>query len=311
MAESKVVVYAALAGNAAIAVIKFIAAGLTGSSAMLSEAIHSVVDTADQVLLLIGGARSKAPPNPTHPFGYGLEAYFWGFVVALMVFLLGGAVSAYEGWRKLQHPEPSTQFGVNYAVLGLAALFEAASFAVGYREYRAVAGRRRVSLVGFIRRSKDPNLFVTLLEDGAALAGLALAALGVTGQMLGLAWADGAASLAIGVLLMAVAALLASETRSLIAGEAADPSVVDAVRQALGEHEAEVVEVATLQLGPERILVAVTLDVRRQGAVEQVAAELTRRVQAADPRVFRVYFRPAAGVTDAPAPANTEPSAPA
>lgn len=292
MAESKVVVYAALAGNAAIAVIKFIAAGLTASSSMLSEAVHSVVDTVDQLLLLVGEARGKAPPDETHPFGYGLEAYFWGFTVALMVFLLGGAFSIYEGVHKLQHPEAVGKAWVNYLVLGVSALFEAGSFAVAHHQYRKVA-KGRIGLFGFIRRSKDPNLFVTLLEDGAALAGLAIAALGVFGHQMGLAWADAAASIGIGALLMGVAAALANETRSLIAGEAADPTVLKAVRAALdGADAARIAEVATLQLGPNRILVAVTLDMHTGGDVERTAAELTRRVCAADARVFRVYFRP-------------------
>lgn len=290
MAESRVVVYAALAGNAAIAATKGAAAALTGSSAMLSEAAHSIVDTLDQVMLLVGGARARRPPDATHPFGYGLEAYFWTFTVAVMVFLLGGAFSAWEGWRKLQHPEPHGAAWINYAVLAISALFEGASFAVGYRQFRKRT--RRLGLFSFIRRSKDPNLFVTLLEDGAALIGLAVAALGLAGQSLGLAWGDAAASLAIGALLMAVAVLLASETRSLIAGEAADPVVVSAVREALDGDEAEVAEVATLQLGPESILVAVTLDMRDPARVERAARELTQRVRAADPRVFRVYFRP-------------------
>ena len=168
---------------------------------------------------------------------------------------------------------------------------EGSTFAFGFRQYRRITSGRRIGLLPFIRRSKDPNLFVTLLEDGAALIGLGFAALGVTGALLGSPWADGVASIAIGVLLMSVAFLLADETRSLIAGEAADPFVVASIKEALGSQEAKVSEVATLQLGPDRILVAVTLDVRR-GEVEQVTRELTRRVHAADPRVFRVYFRP-------------------
>ena len=295
MAESKVVVYAALAGNLAIAAIKFAAAGLSGSSSMLSEAVHSVVDTLDQLLLLWGGRRGARPADPSHPFGYGLEVYFWSFTVSLMVFLLGGAVSVYEGVLKLRHPEPSTHLGVSYLVLALSAVFEGATFAFSYVEFRRRAGRR-MGLVDFLRRSKDPNLIVTLMEDGAALTGLALAALGVTGQLLGLQWADGAASIAIGLLLTAVAWLLANETRSLIAGESADARVVEAVRRALDAHPGagEVAEVATLQLGPERILVALTIAVAqgREGEVERVSAELTDHVQAADPRVFRVYFRP-------------------
>ncbi len=295
MAESKAVVFAALAGNAAIVVVKFAAAAVTGSSSMLSEAVHSVVDTLDQLLLLWGGARGGREPDASHPFGYGLEVYFWSFTVSLMVFLLGGAVSVYEGVHKLQHPEPASHVPVAYLVLGLSALFEGATFAFSYVQFRKREGGR-IGLVSFLRRSKDPNFIVTLMEDAAALLGLALAALGVTGQVFGLAWADGAASVAIGVLLMGVAWLLANETRSLIAGEAADKTVVKAVREALERHPGvtEVSEVATLQLGPERILVALTLDVGgdHQGEVDRLAEELTRRVEAADARVFRVYFRP-------------------
>ena len=295
MAESKVVVYAALAGNAAIAAVKFAAAGLTGSSSMLSEAVHSIVDTLDQLLLLWGARRGERTPDASHPFGYGLEVYFWSFTVSLMVFLMGGAVSVYEGVLKLSRPEPSTHLGLAYAVLALSALFEGASFTFSYVAFRKRVGRR-MGLIDFVRRSKDPNFIVTLMEDSAALTGLALAALGVTGQVLGLTWADGAASIAIGLLLMAVALLLANETRSLIAGESADAAVVDAVTRALNAHAGagEVAEVATLQLGPDRILVALTIAVApgREGEVERVAAELTDHVRAADPRVFRVYFRP-------------------
>ncbi len=314
MAETKVVVYAALAGNSAIAVTKFAAAGLTGSSAMLSEAVHSVVDSVDQLLLLVGDARRKAEPTPSHPFGYGLEAYFWGFTVALMVFLLGGAFSVYEGVHKLQHPEPPARLWVNYLVLGLSALFEGATFVFSYVQFRKRA-KGGIGLASFIRRSKDPNLIVTLLEDGAALTGLAIAALGVTGQMLGVSWADAAASLAIGVLLMGVAAALANETRSLIAGEAADSTVVGEVRRALeaARSEVGVVEIATLQLGPERILVALTLDFPPFDGRDDVAravAELTRRVRAADPRIFRVYFRPAREARSDDAPPVPDPPPP-
>ena len=291
MAESKVVVYAALAGNAAIAVVKFAAAGATGSSSILSEAVHSVVDTLDQVLLLVGEARGRRAPDASHPFGYGLETYFWSFTVALMVFILGGAFSIYEGVQRVREAGEAARPAVSYLVLGVSALFELASFAVGYREYRRIAGRGRVGLFSFIRRSKDPNLFVTLLEDGAALGGLAIAGLGVTGGVLGLKWADGAASIAIGVLLMAVAGVLANETRSLIAGESADSSVVARVRAALCARRDGITEVATLQLGPQSILVAVTLCLRPGEETQAMASELTAAAREAEPRVFRVYFR--------------------
>lgn len=295
MAESKVVVYAALTGNALIAVTKFVAAGLTGSSSMTSEAVHSVVDTLDQVLLLIGGARSSRKPDRSHPFGYGLEVYFWSFTVSVLVFLLGGAVSIYEGVHKLQGGGAGEGALVNYAVLAFSAVFEGGSFLIGYRQFRRIA-RGRLGLAAFVRRSKDPNLFVTLLEDGAALIGLAIAAGGVTGRLLGWAWADGGASILIGLLLMAVAALLANETRSLIAGESADPLVVEVVERALadGLDGCRAPETATLQLGPADILVCVTLDVPPEQAArtEEIARELTRRVRKADARVGRVYFRP-------------------
>ena len=292
---SKVAVYAALAGNVAIAVVKFTAAALTGSTAMLTEGVHSAVDSLDQGLLLVGQARGGRAPDRSHPFGYGLEVYFWSFTVALMVFLAGGAFSVFEGWEKLHQPGEADRPWINYLVLGISAVFEGLSFAVGWREYRRFT-RGRVGVFRFIRVSKDPNLIVTLLEDGAALTGLAFAALGVTGQVLGMRWADGAASIAIGVLLMGVAAVLANETRSLIAGEAAAPRVVDAIRDAVAacDHvHADGLEVATLQLGPEAILVALTLDVRDGAPVQAVARAVTDRVREVDGRIARVYFRPA------------------
>ncbi len=294
MAEgSKVVVYAALAGNVAVAVVKFAAAGLTRSTAMLTEGVHSLVDSLDQIMLLVGQSRGAKPPDRSHPFGYGLEVYFWSFTVALMVFLLGGAVSAYEGWRKLSHPAPIDRPWINYLVLALSAVFEGSSLFVGWREYRRFT-HGRVGVLRFLRISKDPALIVTLLEDGAAMLGLALAALGVAGQSLGLAWADGAASIAIGVLLMAVALVLANETRSLIAGEAATPAVVDAVRAAIDGHGAVrgVPDVATLHLGPKMILVAVTLDLHAADDLGPVARNIIDRVREVDGRIARVYFRP-------------------
>ena len=305
MAESKAVVYAALAGNAAIAVVKGGAAAVTGSAAMASEAVHSAVDTLDQLLLLLGDARSRRPPDGGHPFGHGLEVYFWTFSVSVLVFLLGGAASVAEGVLKLREGGGGGEgAAVNYAVLAASALFEGASFLVGYRQYRRFT-RGRVGLAAFVRRSKDPNLFVTLLEDGAALIGLAIAAAGVTGRLLGAAWADGAASCAIGALLMSVAVLLANETRSLIAGEAADPLVLQAVERALkdGAPGCRAPETATLQLGPSNILVCVTLDIPAEHAActQEIARDLTRRVRAVDDRVGRVYFRPAPPERDATA----------
>ena len=302
MEGSKVAVYAALAGNVAIAVVKFAAAALTRSTAMLTEGVHSLVDSLDQVLLLVGQARGRRAPDASHPLGYGLEVYFWTFVVSLMVFLAGGLFSAYEGVTKILHPHPADRPWINYLVLGVSALFEGLSFAVGWREYRKASGGR-LGVFRYIRVSKDPNIIVTLMEDGAALTGLAIAALGVTGGVFGLPWADGASSIGIGVLLMGVAVVLANETRSLITGEAASPPVVRAIADAVhGCDDVQgPVDIATLQLGPQDILVLVGLDLRDGVDRQAVVRAITDRVREADGRIARVYFRPteARAVADA------------
>ena len=298
---SKVAVYAALGGNVAVAIVKFTAAALTASTAMLTEGVHSLVDSLDQVLLLVGQAQGKREPDRSHPLGYGLEVYFWTFVVSLMVFLAGGLFSVYEGFRKLSETGPADRPWINYLVLGVSALFEGLSFAVGWREYRK-ASHGRLNVFSFIRASKDPNIIVTLLEDGAALIGLAIAAFGVTGHVLGLSWADGAASMGIGVLLMAVAVVLANETRSLITGESASPTVVRSIGEAVSscqETNGEV-DIATLQLGPREILVLVGLNFREGLADRQIVIDaITERVREVDGRIARVYFRPAGAPSQA------------
>jgi cation diffusion facilitator family transporter len=301
------VVLTALAGNLAIALIKFAAFFFTRSTAMLTEAIHSVVDTGDQLLLLVGQKRGARPPDASHPFGYGMETYFWSFIVALMIFVVGGALSIWEGAEKLLHPADMGRPWVNLVVLAASAVFEGASFSVAYREFRKMVQGRDVRIWRFVQLSKDPNLFATLLEDGAALVGLGLAALGVLGAgYLHLPWADGAASVGIGLLLVAVAGVMANETRSLIAGEAAAPLIVDAARMALEDPRvSSIVEVASLHLGPRSILVAVTLRFRSGlsgDEVQQAADELVRRVRAADPRIGGVFLRPG-GPVDQPAKA--------
>lgn len=292
------VVLAALSGNLAIAVTKFVAFAFTGSTAMLTEGIHSLVDTGDQVLLLIGQKRAARPPDPSHPFGYGLETYFWSFIVALMIFLAGGAVAIWEGAERIVHPSAMSRPGINFAVLAASAVFEGLSFRTAYREYRNTVRGRNVRLYGFLRNSKDPNVFATLLEDGAALVGLGLAAVGIAGStFLHLPWADGAASIAIGILLISVAAFMANETRSLIAGEAAAPDIVQKARDTLaacGDLGA-LGQMRTLHLGPQNILVAIDwrfdpeLDLERRN---QAAAELASRVRTADPRIHHVLFEP-------------------
>ncbi len=295
---SSQVVLVALAGNLAIAVIKLIAFAMTRSTAMLTEAIHSFVDTGDQVLLMIGQKRGRKPPDETHPFGYGMETYFWSFIVALMIFMVGGALSIWEGVQRMLEPVDVGPPWINLAVLAISAVFEGVSFRLAYRGYKRMVRGRDVRLWQFLVISKDPSLFSTLLEDGAALIGLSLAALGVIGEAwLGLPWADGAASVAIGLLLVAVAVFMANETRSLIAGESAAPFVVEQARAALeaDPRVASLDDVASLQLGPQQILLAVTLRFRPglTGAeMEQVYDDLAARAQASDQRICSVFLRP-------------------
>ena len=292
------VVLAALAGNLAIAVTKVVAFAFTGSSAMLTEAIHSLVDTGDQVLLLVGQKRAARPPDETHPLGYGMETYFWSFIVSLMVFLLGGVVSIYEGVHKLQHPEPIRQAWINALVLGFSLVFEGASFTAAYREYRRIVRGRNIRLWGYLKGSKDPNIFAVLLEDGAAMTGLAIAAVGVgAASLLGWAWADAVASIMIGGLLMCVAFFLANESRSLIAGEAAAPDIVEKVRGIIdGDSRVQRTdELLSLHLGPKSIFFAITLRFREalsSAEVQQAAVDLGEKVKTADERIGFVFLRP-------------------
>jgi cation diffusion facilitator family transporter len=295
---STAVVLVALAGNVAIAATKFGAYALTGSVAMLTEAIHSAVDTGNQLLLLIGQKRGARPPDETHPFGYGMEVYFWSFIVALMVFILGGGVSVWQGVTKLMHPTPIERPWISLVVLAISAVFEGSSFRVAYRAYCKMAFGRDVRFLQFLALSKDPSLFATLLEDGGALIGISLAALGtVAAGWLGWHWADGAASVAIGVLLLGVALFMANETRSLIAGEAAAPFIVAAARKALetDPRVASIVDVASLHLGPRTILVAITLRFRPGMGTQELegaADDLVRLARSTDPRICDVFLRP-------------------
>ena len=296
--NSRGVVLAALAGNGAIALAKFAAAWISASTAMLTEAIHSLVDTGDQVLLLVGQTHGEKVADTTHPLGYGMEVYFWAFVVALMVFLVGGVLSLYEGVRQILNPTPVISPWISLGVLAIAAAFEGTSFRIAYREYRRVVRGRPTRLWAFIKASKDPALFSVLLEDSAALIGIGLAATGVIASgFFHIAWADGAASVAIGLLLASVAWVLANETRSLIAGEAVAPIVMERLKEALARVDCitDLEEVATLHLGPGAILVALTIAFRRDSTtsmLEDEIREITQALQKADERIVYVYVRP-------------------
>ncbi|WP_296599889.1 cation diffusion facilitator family transporter [Phenylobacterium sp.] len=295
--DSKLAIYAAAGGNLAIAVSKFAAFLFTGSSAMLTEAVHSLVDTGNQGLLLLGLKRASRPPDPGHPFGHGMELYFWSFVVALLVFALGGAFSIYEGILRATHPGPMVSPWINFLVLGLAIGFEGGSFLVAFREHRRRHGGRGRFLKS-IKASKDPSLFAVLLEDAGALIGLLMALAGVAASsLLGLHWADGVASIGIGLLLTTIAVFMANETRSLLTGEAAAPEIVRDVRAILeaDPRVVQVIEVLSLHLGPEEILVGVTIDFDDDlpgGGVEVAASELSDRIQQTQPAITRLFLRP-------------------
>jgi cation diffusion facilitator family transporter len=292
------VVYAALAGNVLVASSKYIAALLSGSSAMLTEAVHSTADCINQLLLLIGVRRGKLPSDSSDQFGYGMEIYFWTFVVAVLVLLAGGAYSIFRGVSVLAHPHEIQSPNLSLGVLLISAIFEGASFRVGYKQYEKVVATHRapgqsISLVQFIKLSKDPSLYESLLEDGAALAGLALAAGGVVGSAyFGWLRADGAASLAIGLLLVAAGTSILIATRSLVAGEAVAPPVLRDLKASLvGEPWSErVSDISTLHLGPSCILVAVTLHPGSGGDAD-IGHQIETRLKSTDPRILEVLFR--------------------
>jgi cation diffusion facilitator family transporter len=291
---SKKVIYAALAGNSLIAVTKFVAAGLTGSSAMLSEAVHSVVDTGNQGLLLYGLARSRRPASEEHPFGHGPDLYFWAFDVAILIFGLGAGISFYEGLSKISDPHPITNPIINYVVLAAAIVFELAAWIVAFREFRKVQGR--ATLLAAVRRSKDPALFTVLFEDTAAMLGLLIALAGIAlAQWLQLPWLDGAASLAIGAVLALTAALLAYECKGLLIGEAADPEVNRSVREIIAKTPEirAINEIRSMHFGPEDVLLAISVDFIDQvsaATVEETINRLEQKIKAAHPSVRRLFI---------------------
>jgi cation diffusion facilitator family transporter len=291
---SKKVIYAALIGNSLISVTKFGAAIVTGSSAMLSEAIHSVVDTGNQGLLLYGIKRSKRPPDDAHPFGYGAEIYFWSFVVAILIFGLGAGISFYEGVQKLLHPHPISDPHINYIVLGSAMVFEAAAWWIAYKEFGKVRGN--FGLFEAIQRSKDPTIYTVLFEDTAAMLGLVAAMIGIAcADKFGIVWADGAASVAIGVILAGTAAVMAYETKGLLIGESASQEMRQGVRAIVGRAKdvRHVNELRTMHLAPNDILLTLSLDFQNNlnaGRVEDTIFQLEQDIKARFPDVKRLFI---------------------
>jgi len=296
--QSKTAIIAALAANLGIAVIKFVAAWFTGSSAMLSEGIHSLVDTANEWLLLLGLRASKQLATPHRPFGYGRELYFWAFMVAVFIFAVGGGLSLYEGYEHLRHPEPLGSPTWNYVVLAVAFALDGSSFLVARRTFNAQRGKQ--PFWAAFRASKDPSIFVVLFEDASDLLGLLIAFLGVFfSHLLDMPALDGVASLLIGVLLLVVAGLLLRETKSLLLGEPAEEKLLASIT-ALACAETTILRTAPLlssYLSPQEILVVLPAEF----VPDLPAAQLTEAVErlraaikAAHPEVRHVFVQPAA-----------------
>jgi cation diffusion facilitator family transporter len=290
---SKKVIYAALVGNSLIAVTKFFAAAYTGSSAMLSEGIHSLVDTGNQGLLLYGLRKAKQPPDRDHPFGYGMELYFWTFVVAILIFAVGAGVSIYEGIAKLLDPHPVEDPYINYIVLSLAMVFEGFALFVAVKAFRKVKGKR--GIFEAVHVSKDPTIFTVVFEDTAAMLGLVAAFVGIAlGQALGIPELDAVASLVIGAILALTAIMLAYESKGLLVGESAMPHVVQGIREIAGGYD-EVVrvnEVLTMHMGPRDVLVNLSLDFKNDltaGAVEKTVTAIERAVKKEFEEVTRIF----------------------
>ena len=291
---SRLVILAALVGNALISVTKFVAAGITGSSAMLSEGIHSLVDTGNQILLLYGLKRAAKPPDEDFPFGYGKEIYFWSFIVAILIFALGGGISIYEGIQHIRHPEPIRSPLINYIVLGLAIVFEGGAWYFAFREFNRVRGGW--SYLEAIQRTKDPSIFVVLFEDSAAMLGLVVALVGIwLTQVTGILIIDGITSVFIGLILVGTAIWLAYETKGLLIGESANRSVVRGIRDLLQTqvHIEHINEVLTMHMGPDYILATISVDFADAADAQQVESDvvaINRQIRTKYPQVKRVFI---------------------
>ena len=293
------VIYAALVGNSLIAITKFIAAVFTGSSAMLSEGIHSLVDTGNQILLLHGIKRSKIPADAQFPFGHGKEIYFWSFIVAIMIFAVGAGVSIYEGIHGMMNPTPIKNPMVNYIVLGLAMLFEGAAWYFALTEFTRSKGKW--GYFEAVQQGKDPTLFVVLFEDSAAMLGLLVAFAGIlASQLTGNYSFDGLASILIGLILAGTAIWLAYETKSLLIGESALPEVTDGIRNIISSYpEIERInEILTLHMGPEFILLTLSIDFKNNlpaGELESLIARMDATIKGTYPKIKRVFIEAESG----------------
>ncbi|GAB3887214.1 cation diffusion facilitator family transporter [Spirosoma agri] len=299
MPASKTPIYSALAANLAIAITKFIAASVTGSSAMVSEGIHSLVDTLNEILLLYGIARSKKPADKSRPFGYGRELYFWAFIVSILIFGVGGGVSFYEGITHLQHPEPIKEPFWNYIVLGIAFCFDGISFITALKEFNRQRGEK--PFWSAVKGSKDPSTFVVLFEDASDLLGLIVAFLGVfLGHQFNNPYFDGIASIIIGLILTGVSIVLARESRSLLMGESIESATLSEI-VALTESDNAVTSVLqspSIYLSPEEVLVMLVIDFHDALSTSEINEAISRiraNIQQQFPIVRQVFIEPGVG----------------
>jgi cation diffusion facilitator family transporter len=293
--SSRKVIYAAIVANVAIAVSKFFVAAFTGSSAMLAEAVHSAVDTGNELLLLFGMRRSRRPADPLHPFGHGKAVYFYSLLVAVYIFGAGALLAVYEGISRLRHPEPPQHLGWNYLVLALAAAFELYSWLISYRELRQRKDPDE-STWDEIIGSKDPTVFTVFLEDSAGFAGTVLAFLGLfLGQTLHSRYYDPTASILIGVLLAAVALLLGRESGALLIGERTNRAVIRRIRKIITADQSveQVGDILTMQLGPNQVLLTVDIRFRRGLDVQQLESAIDRiesKIRLQEPSIERIFI---------------------
>jgi len=292
--SSRKVIFAALVGNALISITKFVAASITGSSAMLSEGIHSLVDTGNQVLLLHGMKQAQKPASEQFPFGHGKEIYFWAFAVAILIFAVGAGVSIYEGVLHILNPQAMKEAMINYVVLGLSILFEGAAWFFALKEFTRVKGD--MGYIEAVHRGKDPTMFVVLFEDSAALLGLLFALVGITlAQVTANPVYDGIASVMIGLVLGSTAIWLAIETKGLLIGESANRQVVEGIRRIIHAEQSivRINEVLTMHVGPEFILANISVDFRDDipvGEIEKTIAGLDRKIKSKFAEVKRIFI---------------------
>ncbi|MEH1843912.1 MAG: cation diffusion facilitator family transporter [Nostoc sp.] len=292
--SSNKTIFAAMGANLAIAITKFIAAAITGSSAMISEGIHSMVDTGDQLLLLLGIRMSQKPADDRHPFGYGQELYFWTLIVAILIFAIGGGMSIYEGITHLINPSPLKDPMWNYIVLGMAILFEGFSWIVALKEFLPTKGKQ--SFWQAIKNSKDPTVFTILVEDSAAILGLIVALLGILlGDLFNNIYFDGIASIVIGIILAIVAIVLARESKGLLVGESANPQTISNIRS-LSKTEPgvqEVMRVLTMQLAPQEVLLNLEIQFSKNLTGEEIALtveSLEAKLRQHHPEIKQIFI---------------------